>query len=133
MTGQRAIWRLAACIATAVFVARGPAHAADICAQTSSREQLECLAGETTRLQGVLDGLYSAILAKLPDHDPADKRRDRAQLVRAEDAWKVYVDQNCTFAGAAEGGSNSWVSNFISRCEIDELGKRIAFLKSLNE
>jgi uncharacterized protein YecT (DUF1311 family) len=119
------------CLSVAVILlAWSPlAHAADDCAQASGREQVQCLSDKIDAADTVLDTLYSAVLAKLPDNDPSDTRKSKAQLVKAEDAWRNYVDQNCAYIGAAEGGSNLWVTNFMARCQLDEIRKRIDFFR----
>lgn len=102
---------------------------AEDCPQGSSREQLECLSQAIDGEQKTLDALYNAALAALPDEHPSDVRKAQSQLVKAEAAWNAYVRENCAYIGGAEGGSDSWVTDFMARCQLDETRRRIEFFR----
>ena len=116
-------------IASALAAATPAPGSGDVCAQAGDRAQVECLSTAIDAAQTDLDGLYQAALAKLPDNDPSDIRKGKAQLVKAQDAWAAYMRENCAYIGAAEGGSNLWVTNFAARCQLDEIRQRIAFFR----
>ena len=107
------------------------AHAqrASACQGGSHPDQMDCVAVSIDYANLVLDRLYQAALAKLPATGPNDIRKQRSQLVKAEDAWRAYANGQCAFVGGQEGGSNSWVSQFASQCLLDETDKRIAFFQ----
>ena len=97
----------------------------------SHLEQMQCLEAEIEALNATLDNLYQATLAKLPDSDRTDSRKGKAQLVRAQEAWRKYRDEHCAFIGGIQGGSNLWVSHFAANCEISETRNRITFFENV--
>jgi hypothetical protein len=68
-------------------------------------------------------------MAKMPESDPSDRRKNRDQLIRAQTAWQAYVEEDCAYVGGAEGGSNLWVTNFANRCELRDIRERSRFLR----
>jgi uncharacterized protein YecT (DUF1311 family) len=102
---------------------------AEDCAQAGDREQVECLSQKIDAARHDLQEIYNAALAKMPDSDPQDRRRNKVQLTQAQTAWQSYVDANCAFVGGVEGGSNQWITNFASRCQLDATRERISFLR----
>jgi uncharacterized protein YecT (DUF1311 family) len=106
------------------------ASAQDVCAQPSDREQADCLAHSIDAARQELQTAYQAALTRMLDDDPTDRRKDRQQLVQAQNAWQAYVLANCAYVGGAEGGSNLWVTNFASRCELQAVQERTEFLRN---
>jgi uncharacterized protein YecT (DUF1311 family) len=105
------------------------ALAQDVCSQSADREQIECLSQKVDTARARLSTVYAAALAKMPVNDTDDVRKSRSQLNSAQTAWKAFVDANCAYVGGAEGGSNQWVTNFASRCQLQAIDDRIAFLQ----
>jgi uncharacterized protein YecT (DUF1311 family) len=124
------VWLTVSAIASATPLSAGRG-AGDDCAQASDRAQVECLSAAIDAARKNLDGLYEAALAKLPENDPSDTRKGKAQLIKAQNAWAEYIRENCAYIGAAEGGSNLWVTNFAARCQLGEIRQRIAFFKHM--
>jgi uncharacterized protein YecT (DUF1311 family) len=105
------------------------ASAQDDCAQSGDREQIECLSQKIDAARAQLETVYTAALARMPANDPDDRRKSRVQLTSAQTAWQAFVEANCAYVGGAEGGSNQWVTNFASRCELQAIRERIVFLE----
>jgi uncharacterized protein YecT (DUF1311 family) len=103
----------------------------DPCDGDSHLQDVQCLGKQIQALEKELDVLYRATLSKLPDSVPTDNRKGKPQLVKAQEAWRKYVDQHCDFIGGIQGGSNLWVTDFATRCELDEIKKRIEFFKNV--
>jgi hypothetical protein len=68
-------------------------------------------------------------MAKMPESDPIDRRKDRDQLIKAQTTWQAYMEENCAYVAGAEGGSNLWIANFASRCELHDIRERSRFLR----
>ena len=115
----------------AAFIVACPADikAQDDCAQGSDREQVVCLAQKIDIADQELEMVYRAVLAKMPENDPSDRRKNKDQLVKSQTAWKAFIQANCAYIGGDEGGSNLWVTNFASRCELRATRERTAFLR----
>jgi len=105
------------------------AHAADECDQTPAIAMADCLAHAISAEKAELDQLYSVALAKMPDNDPQDLRKSKAQLAAAQTTWGAYVQENCAYVGGLEGGANLWVSIFAQQCLRSEYAARIAFFQ----
>ncbi len=103
--------------------------AKDVCAQASDREQVQCLSQAIDAAKRELETVYQAVFAKVSVNDRLDRRASRDQLVKAQNAWQAYVEANCAYVGGTEGGSNLWITNFASRCELQEVHERTAFLR----
>jgi uncharacterized protein YecT (DUF1311 family) len=99
------------------------------CAQPSDRAQLECLNQQVAAADPQLNALYQSVLEALPVNDPNDQRGNRAQLVKAQADWRAFAEANCQYVGASEGGSNLWITNFATRCLLDETRRRILFFE----
>jgi len=67
------------------------------------------------------------VMAKMPENDPSDRRKNKDQLVKSQTAWKAFAQTNCACIGGDQGGSNLWVTNFASRCELQATRERTAF------
>jgi uncharacterized protein YecT (DUF1311 family) len=104
------------------------AQAQDVCAQATDREQVDCLSQKIDIARKELASVYATALAQLPEYNPTDIRKSRAQLVKSQSAWQAYVSANCAYVGGSEGGSNLSVTNFASRCELQAVQDRVAFL-----
>jgi uncharacterized protein YecT (DUF1311 family) len=103
------------------------------CSQTNPLAVLECLNAKTEVAAAELKALYSAVLARRPDAEPTDTRKEKGQLVKAQQAWRNYVTEHCAFVGGLEGGSNLWVTTFTMQCVLQETQERIDFFKDLTE
>jgi uncharacterized protein YecT (DUF1311 family) len=119
--------------ATGIMLACRPAIAgvpskSSVCKSLDHPQEMVCIGKEISDKKAKLDALYRTTLANLPDSDPTDKRKGRAQLEKSQIAWKSYIEENCDYVGAQEGGSNSWVSYFAAVCLNQEYEARIKFL-----
>jgi uncharacterized protein YecT (DUF1311 family) len=90
---------------------------------------VQCFSKKLEAANAELDQLYRDTLTKLPDSVATDNRKGKAQLIKAQEAWRNYLDAQCTFIGGIQGGSNLWVTDFANRCEFDEIKNRIDFFK----
>ena len=79
-------------------------------------------------LEKDLDSGYQEALGKLPVTSKWDTRETKGQLEKAQRAWRVYRDENCSYVGGLQGGSSKWVTTFADDCAIEETEKRIDFL-----
>ena len=102
----------------------------DPCDREGHLAAVQCFSKELVAAEAVLDGLYKNELGKLPDSDPSDIRKGKAQLVKAQAAWKLYVEEHCNLVGGLQGGSNLWVTDFAARCTLDEINQRIKFFRN---
>lgn len=117
-------------LALVVFLG-GQAFANDSCiSAVSNVDVAKCGGDQVRRRTAELDQYYQAALAKLPDESD-DPRKAKEQLVRAESAWKSFVDENCKYVGGLQGGSALYVSTFYDDCMLDELSRRIEFFRHL--
>ncbi|BBB26164.1 lysozyme inhibitor LprI family protein [Amphritea japonica] len=103
---------------------------ANACRGSSHIEQVQCLSLKLKEQDVALNQLYDRVIERLPENDESDLRKERHQLVSAQQAWLKYRDEHCAFVGAQEGGSNLWVTHFVSICVKEETDKRIEFLNS---
>jgi uncharacterized protein YecT (DUF1311 family) len=79
-----------------------------------------------------LNRVYQLALARIADNDPGnDVRKSTEQLRKSERAWLVYMREDCALKGGLEGGSNAWVSTFISTCQVERTKERITFLMAV--
>jgi uncharacterized protein YecT (DUF1311 family) len=97
----------------------------------NSLELAQCLAGNLKVAEDRLNSIYQVSLEKLPETSEWDTRKTKGQLVKAQNAWRIYRDENCTYLGGLQGGDNMWVTIFGTECAIDETNKRIEFFKHL--
>ena len=79
------------------------AKAQEDCAEGSDREQLACLSSKIDTAKQELQKVYQAALAKMPENDSSERRRNKDQLVQAQTAWQAYVKVNCAYVGGTEG------------------------------
>jgi uncharacterized protein YecT (DUF1311 family) len=100
-----------------------------ICSSGGGMDAYACAEHHLEGIERRLATVYRKTLSTLPDQDDWDKRKTRAQLVKAQKAWASYRDANCDFQGGLEGGAPQWVSTFSTECKIAETKKRIAYLK----
>ena len=122
---------LATFLGSATRAARPSEDARGDCSEAASDLALaQCLGTRIADERQRVDRLYVAALAGLPDANPSDLRKSKAQLVAAQDAWKHFADENCAYVGGQEGGGNLWVTIFGELCLIDEYKKRIQFFES---
>jgi uncharacterized protein YecT (DUF1311 family) len=105
--------------------------AGDPCTKSHNVAEVQCLGKKIEAAEKELDQLLSATLATLPDSDSNDIRKGKAQLRKAQNAWRSYRDENCQFIGGLQGGSNLWVTHFAADCMLDETKKRIEFFNRL--
>jgi uncharacterized protein YecT (DUF1311 family) len=99
--------------------------------QVTSEQADQCIAEKLRAAEARLDSIYRIALAKLPEADPFDNRKTKAQLKEAQEAWQVYRDENCRYIGGLQGGSSRWVSIFARECDLSETERRIKFFNSL--
>ena len=128
---EKKLMGIAATVAIIAFsVVAEPAAAAEVgCDVADARQLATCLVFYIDTARSEIYTRYRAALATMPDADPTDRRKSKAQLIAAEAAWRTYVDAHCAYVGGAEGGSNQWVTIFAEQCELDETTKRIEFLR----
>lgn len=100
-----------------------------ICASGAGKDAYSCAEHELVSVERRLAKTYKDMLGQLPDEDEWDKRKTKAQLIAAQNAWLAFRDANCDFQGGQEGGANDWVSVMSTDCKIDETKKRIDYLK----
>jgi uncharacterized protein YecT (DUF1311 family) len=93
--------------------------------------QVQCLRKKIEATEVELDKVFNTVLTQLPDTDPYDTRKGKAQLSKAQDAWRTYRNEHCAFIGGIQGGSNLWVTHFAGDCELEETNRRIEFFKSV--
>jgi uncharacterized protein YecT (DUF1311 family) len=103
----------------------------DPCTLNYHLAQVQCLMKKIEAAEVELDNFFNAVLTQLPDTDPYDTRKGKAQLRKAQDAWRIYRNEHCAFIGGIQGGSNLWVTHFSGDCELEETNKRIEFFKSV--
>jgi uncharacterized protein YecT (DUF1311 family) len=96
-------------------------------------KKAECAAQQAAHQDQALASAYQAALAKLPDADAQDNRRQQSQLVKSQQAWEKYIDANCALIGALEGGNNRWASEFAADCEAQAIAERIKFLNEITK
>lgn len=102
------------------------------CANTPDHRAFsECEGNLYAAAQEKLKKTFEAALSRVPEADPSDSRKGRAQLHKAQEAWQHYISEHCAFVGGLEGGSNSWVTTFATECELQEMRNRIQFLTHL--
>ncbi len=94
---------------------------------------VQCFAKSRKAQDRRLNAAYKAALAVLPQNDPTDSRRNKAQLVKAERAWLKFREEHCPVVGAQEGGSNMSITFNSQLCESNLTDERIKFLKSVAE
>ncbi len=91
----------------------------------------QCKAEKLKSLEKELDADYQEALGKLPDSSEWDIRQTKAQLEKSQRSWLVYRNENCSYVGGLQGGSNIWVTIFADDCAIEETERRIVFFKNL--
>jgi uncharacterized protein YecT (DUF1311 family) len=89
-----------------------------------------CLSQKIGIADRELDTVYRAVLAKMAENDPSDRRKNKDQLMKAQTAWKTFVQANCAYIAGNEVGSNLCVTNSASRCDLRATRERIAFFRS---
>ncbi|NVZ99154.1 lysozyme inhibitor LprI family protein [Pseudomonas gingeri] len=99
--------------------------------QNSSIGIAQCKAEKLKDLNAVLDAHYRDALNKLPEVGSEDVRKTKEQLKKAQSAWQVYRDENCSYVGGLQGGSSMWVTIFSVDCVLEETERRIEFFKNL--
>lgn len=111
--------------------AGGQAYADDVCSgEPDDMAVAKCVADQMRASSAELEKDYQEALTKLPDADE-NYRRTKAQLIKTQAAWKIFVDEQCKLVGALQGGSWLYVSLFDSQCLWDENRKRIEFIKKI--
>jgi|EndMetStandDraft_4_1072995.scaffolds.fasta_scaffold14418_4 uncharacterized protein YecT (DUF1311 family) len=108
-----------------------PSKRESYCDDGGTLGQVQCLTAFNRQLDAEMNVIYQKALARLPDRDEQDSRKQREQLRRSQRAWVPYMRENCTLIGGQEGGSNLWVSYFAAMCEERELRQRIQFLEGI--
>lgn len=99
--------------------------------QNNSLEAAQCQIERLKHLETELNARYQEALEKLPDTNVWDARQTKDQLKKAQSAWRVYRDENCSYVGGLQGGSGRWVTIFAVDCDLEETEKRIDFFKHL--
>lgn len=108
------------------------AYAEDVCSRVANDiDVAKCVGVKISASSAELEKYYQTALTNLPDTDNDDDRKTKAQLIKAQAAWKVFVDEQCKYVGGLQGGSSLYVSTFDDECILDETGKRIEFFKHL--
>ncbi|NWB51119.1 lysozyme inhibitor LprI family protein [Pseudomonas gingeri] len=82
--------------------------------QNGSLNTAQCKAEKLKSLEKDLDAGYQEALGKLPITSKWDARETRGQLEKAQRAWRVYRDENCSYVGGLQGGSSKWVTTFAN-------------------
>jgi len=93
--------------------------------------EVQCINQLNKKLDDELNQAYQAALAKRPEKDAWDSRKEREQLRKSQRAWLKLREENCTLIGGLEGGNNLWVSEFISHCVQEETIARTKFLRRI--
>ena len=129
MATYNGVWKALGSIAVAATIVgiHGTAYAADECDVSPDIAVAQCLNKRIKSLNITVDQLYNSALANMPVTDELDTRKSKAQLVKAQDAWKTYVQENCAYVGGLEGGGNLWATIFSEQCLRDEYRRRIDF------
>ncbi|NWD66707.1 DUF1311 domain-containing protein [Pseudomonas gingeri] len=99
--------------------------------QSSSLETAQCSAEKLKYLEQKLDFSYEAALKTLPDTSRWDIRKTKGQLIKAQSAWRIYMEENCSYVGGLQGGNNMMVTEFSNECSLQETEKRIDFFRDL--
>ena len=105
------------------------ANAAGECDVSPDIAIAQCLSQRIDNLKTIVTQLYNSALSGMPSNNDFDTRKSQAQLVKAQDSWRTYVQENCAYVGGLEGGGNLWVTIFSEQCLLDEYRKRIDFFK----
>ncbi len=101
------------------------------CGGEGLHEDSRCLSRYLDWLDSQLNAVYRRALAKLPERDEMDVRKEREQLRKSQRAWLKFKDDNCALVGGLEGGSNLNVTFSGMICMENELKQRIQFLKRI--
>lgn len=100
--------------------------------QNGSMETAQCMAEKLKSVEAQLDSSFQEALETRPDAgDLVDIRKTKAQLKKAQNAWRVYRNENCSYVGGLQGGSDIWVTIFSTECALHETERRIEFFKNL--
>jgi uncharacterized protein YecT (DUF1311 family) len=100
--------------------------AADPCAKDHVA-YAKCLGAKLSAADEEVERAFQVALAELPESDSEDTRKGRAQLRKAQEAWRAFANENCAYVGGLEGGSSLWVTTSAMECQLKEDKKRIAF------
>ncbi|MYM41461.1 lysozyme inhibitor LprI family protein [Duganella qianjiadongensis] len=93
--------------------------------------EVQCINQLNKKLDEELNQAYQAALAKRPEKDAWDSRKEREQLRKSQRAWLKLKEENCTLIGGLQGGNNLWVSEFIAQCVQEETIARTKFLRRI--
>ncbi|NWB51118.1 lysozyme inhibitor LprI family protein [Pseudomonas gingeri] len=99
--------------------------------ENSSLDAAQCAAEKLKYLEQKLESSYEAALKKMPETSNWDVRKAKKQLMKSQDAWRVYRDENCSYVGGLQGGNNMMVTDFSNECSLKETEKRIEFFRNL--
>ncbi len=110
-------------ISTAVILAAASALShAGLCDSVEETDRLiQCLGGENTKADALLNAEYSRLRGRL-----SPERRD--QLREAQRAWIVFRDKDCEFEASAAAGGQAYEPLYVS-CQTDKTMRRIKELK----
>ncbi len=126
----RVLW-LASALFAVLFLPM-TAHAdQDSCALGSAAGAQQCLSAKLSELRERLQQAYERVLEKTPSASVFDERKTALQLRKAQSAWEAYALENCSYVGGLRGGSNAWVSVFVTQCLVKEVEMRIQFFEHL--
>jgi uncharacterized protein YecT (DUF1311 family) len=89
----------------------------------SNGDAVECIYTEWDRLDRVLNANYRSAMAKMPNRQARDRLRN------AQRVWLRQRDEDCSVENA---GGHTAYELALHQCEIDELIRRVAWLKRLS-
>jgi uncharacterized protein YecT (DUF1311 family) len=99
--------------------------------QNSSIKSAQCASEKLRAAEALLDENFQEALGKLPESSDWDIRKTKSQLEKAQEAWRIYRDENCKYIGGLKGGNNVSVTTFSTECSLHETQQRIEFFKNL--
>jgi uncharacterized protein YecT (DUF1311 family) len=119
-----------ALLSSLLAVAAVPSAFADQhdCTSGTGAGALQCLSPKLAEARKQLQESYDRVLQKAPKTSAFDERKTAQQLEKAQSAWEAYAKENCAYVGGLRGGSNAWVSVFVTLCLIKEIDSRTDFL-----
>jgi uncharacterized protein YecT (DUF1311 family) len=125
---QIAAGALSLSLLSAVAVVPGVFADQHDCTSGTGTGALQCLSPKLAEARKRLQESYDRVLQKTQNTSAFDERKTAQQLEKAQSAWEEYAKENCAYVGGLRGGSNAWVSVFVTLCLIKEIDSRTEFL-----
>jgi uncharacterized protein YecT (DUF1311 family) len=109
----------------------------DECGNIDPSAVRKCVGGRIDRKERLMSQQLikarEAVARGFARHGNNDNRTDPRYLDASQEAWKRYVESNCTVIAAYPGGSNSAISDREMYCYEEELDRRLQFLRDVSE